>query len=152
MKAEQKDKKRRRKKTGWVWVERGGRKLERWEVIMRLEENDWASKEEFEWNRKWRGKLKKEDDFLWVHILHRLGTLDGCSFIRLLKSFGMARCVYHSNGEHGNLRSDGELVGGTVRMDYHPMSSEAFRSKRFTLSNVSVRECAHVCVCVWERR
>lgn len=57
------------------------------------------------------GKLKKEDDFLWVHILHRLGTLDGCSFIRLQNSFGMARCVYHSNGEHGSLRSDGELVG-----------------------------------------
>lgn len=46
--------------------------------------------------------------------------------------------MYHVNWAHGSLGSDGEVVGRHSNMDYHPVSSKAFRSKRFTLSNVCV--------------
>lgn len=123
----------RLKKPGWAWVERGVffflKKLERWGVIMRLEENNWASKEEFEWKRKWKGEFKKEGDFLWIHFPHRLGTSDGCSFVRLLNC--LAWCVYHGNEAHGSLRSDGEVVGRHSENGLPPRELEGLQIKAF---------------------
>lgn len=76
-----------------------------------------------------RGELKKEHVFL--HILHELGTSDGCGFVRLLNSFGVAWCVYHGNGAHGRLRSDGELVGRHSENGLPPFELEGLWIKAF---------------------
>lgn len=87
-------------------------------------------------------EIKKEDVFSGSASLMDLVHHIACCFVRLLNSFGMAWCVYHGNGAHGSLRSDGELVGRHSENGLPPCELEGLQIKVFCLLCVCVR--AHV--------
>lgn len=88
-----------------------------------------AKKSLREWKRKWKGfRNQKGRRFVWIPFPHGLGTSDHCCFISLLKSFGMAWCVYHANGSLGN---DGGLVGMHSVNGLPPCELEDLQIKAF---------------------